>query len=91
MADLTELLVEVSPSLKAGWILWFAGGLGLAAWFRLTRATEWPVGLQVSAAPILPLSVTQTDAAVPDAPQSSPEEAARPAKKSSRSLRRKAE
>lgn len=42
MADLIDLLGEVSPSLRLGWILWLSAALVLVAWFRFARATPLP-------------------------------------------------
>jgi hypothetical protein len=40
MAEILDLLFELSPSLKVEWILWLTSGLALAAWFGLARRAE---------------------------------------------------
>src|SRR5262245_61441187 len=96
MAEILDLLVELSPSLKAGWILWLASGMGLAAWGWLARRDEmqpagaaepgqsmlFPLGLKSLAEP------EDRPAASSAAPASTSESGFRPGR-SSRSLRRK--
>jgi len=61
MTDLIDLLSEVSLSLKVGWILWFSGGLALAAWFRIARTTPVPVALPLPSRPIVRPPAQQKD------------------------------
>ena len=42
MTELTDLLVDLSPTLRVGWILWLSTGLALGAWF-LARMNPLPV------------------------------------------------
>jgi hypothetical protein len=101
MSDLVDLLVEVSPSLKVGWGLWFAAGLALAASFRLARVTPLPARPLPAGGHAVPLADSQKEPwNLPDAPVMPPMTASalpeptqwegheRPSKKS-RSLRRK--
>jgi hypothetical protein len=89
MTELTELLAEVSPSLRVGWILWLSTGLALVAWFRLARATPLPVAHPLTPDPVVLATAPQEDpAAVPVVPEARPQESERRTRKS-RSLRRK--
>jgi hypothetical protein len=103
MSDLVDLLVEVSPSLKVGWGLWFAAGLGLAASFRLAHVTPLPAHPVPAGGHAMPPPDSQKEPwGMPDAPVVPPvtlsavpepaqqEDRERPSKKS-RSLRRKAD
>ena len=41
MDDLIALLLDIPPMLAAGWLLWFAAGLGLSIWGRREKMMVW--------------------------------------------------
>lgn len=89
MAELKELLVEVSPSLRVGWILWLSTGLALVAWHWLARTTPLPVVPLLTPDPVVLAAAPQEDpAAAAVVPEARAEDSERRTKKS-RSLRRK--
>jgi hypothetical protein len=94
MRDLADLLVEISPSIRVGWVLWFSAGLILVAWFRLARATPLPVAVPVAATVVPPVALQKDPLGFGDRAQVPPsaisavtpshDERARPTRKSRR-------
>jgi hypothetical protein len=94
MAEIVDLLVELSPSLQVGWVLWLVSGLALGSWFWLSRGSELQHATSSKPSMSLPAPVTSVlglfdqPAASSSAPASTSESGFRPGR-SSRSLRRK--
>ena len=94
MAEILDLLVELSPALQVGWVLWLVSGMALGTWLWLSRRSEFqPVDSPREPSMSLPMPVRSVlglaDPPAPSAsaPASTSDSSFR-AGRSSRSLRR---